>query len=63
MRAHLYVPDGEISIDRNPHERVDGDGPESDLQIADQPANDVPVDPSSHERRIHGERHHEQTAE
>lgn len=51
-------PDGEVTIDRNPHESVDGNAPEGDFQVADQPAHDVSVNPSSHERRIHREWHY-----
>lgn len=61
VERNWNVPDSQISIDGDPHEGVNGYRPESNFQIANETTHDVPVDPSSYQRRIHRKRNHQQT--
>lgn len=52
----LESPDGQITIDGNPHEGIDGYRPEGNFEISNKPTHDVSIDPSSHQSRIYRER-------
>lgn len=47
------LPDGKISVDWDPHERVYWDGPEGDLHEACQPTHQVAEHPTPCYGRVH----------
>ena len=58
------LPDGQVPIHRDPHERVDGHAPQSRLDVAGDGAEDVAQDPRAvRQGRIDGERDDEDSGE
>lgn len=57
------LSDGEVAVDADPHEGVDGHGEEGDLQVAHDAAEDVSVDPLAENGGVDREGHDEDAAQ
>lgn len=61
FRLHRVIaqrlPDGDISVHADPHQRVRRHDPHDGLGVADQPTHEVSVHPFANQSRVNGQRH------